>query len=113
MQGLIALHNFGLANGITYNFDKVIDTSHIEYRYMCSNASSVRVPVSGAGYGSNTFCRLGANATNYTTQNAENEFPRFYPEMLSAKAFQSIYTSNQYTAGMFCFSNRMNGEHRL
>ena len=105
MLGLIALHNFGLANGITYNFDKVIDTSHIEYRYMCSNTSSVRVPISGADYGSNTFCRLGVNGTNYTTQNTENGFPRFYPEMKKAKDFQSIYTTNQYTAGMFCFSN--------
>lgn len=105
MQGLIALHNFGLANGITYNFDKVIDTSHIEYRYMCSNTSTFRVPISGAGYGLNTFCRLGVNGTNYDTQYAENGFPRFYPEMKRAKDFQSIYTSNQYTAGMFCFSN--------
>lgn len=105
MQGLLALHNFGLANGITYQFNKVIDTSHIEYRYMCSNTSIVRVPISYAGYGINTFCRLGVNGTNYNTQNAEDVFPRFYPEMKRAKDFQSIYTSNQYTSGMFCFSN--------
>lgn len=105
MQGLIALHNFGLANGITYDFDKVIDTSHIEYRYMCSNTSSIRVPVSGDGYVSNTFCQLGWNGTNFSTQIAESGFPRFYPEMMSAKAFQSKYVSNQYTGGMFCFSN--------
>ena len=105
MQGLSALHNFGLASGITYQFDKVIDTSPVEYRYMCSNASNFRVLISGAGYQSNTFCRFTANTTNYATQTAEDGFPRFYPEMLSAKAFQSTYTSNQYTSGMFCFSN--------
>ena len=33
MQGLIALHNFGLANGITYNFDKVIDTSNLSMSF--------------------------------------------------------------------------------
>lgn len=105
MQGLIALHNFGLANGITHDFNKVIDTSHIEYRYMCSNTSDVRAPVSGRGFKINTFCRLGWNGTKFDTQTAEDGFPRFYPEMKKAKDFQSIYTSNQYTAGIFCFSN--------
>ena len=105
MQGLSALHNFGLASGITYQFDKDIDTSHIEYRYMCSNTATIRALISGAGYQSNTFCRFTANGTNYTTQTAEEGFPRFYPEMMSAKGFQSTYTSNQYTSGMFCFSN--------
>lgn len=105
LQGLSALHNFGLANGVTYQFDKVIDTSHIEYRYMCSNTSNTRAVISGAGYQSNTFCHFIANGTNYTSQTAEDGFPRFYPEMLSAKAFQSTYTSNQYTSGMFCFAN--------
>ena len=105
MQGLIALHKFGLDNGITYNFDKFIDTSLSDYRYMCSNTSSVRIPVFGVSYQINTFCRLGCNGTNYNIQTAENVFPRFYPEMQRAKDFQSIYTTNQYTSGMFCFSN--------
>lgn len=105
MQGLSALHNFGLASGVTYQFDKVIDTSHIEYRYMCSNAPNVRAPISGAGYQSNTFCNFTANGTNYSTQTAEDSLPRFYPEMMSAKAFQSTYVSNQYTSGMFAFVN--------
>ena len=104
MQGLSALHDFGLANGLTYQFDKVIDTSHIEYRYMCSNTPNVRATITGAGYGYNTFCRFPQNGTNFSTQTAENGFPRFYPEMKSAKDFQSVYTSNQYTSGMFCFS---------
>lgn len=105
MQGLLALHNFGLASGVTYEFDKVIDTSHTEYRYMCSNATSIRSLISSAGFQPNTFCRFVANGTNFATQISESGFPRFYPEMMSAKAFQAIYTSNQYTGGMFCFSN--------
>lgn len=108
MQGLSALHNFGLANGVTYNFEKVIDTSHIEYRYMCSNTPGI----AGLIYNSNsynpknnTFCRVGFNGTKYFDVTADNSFPRYYPEMMSAKAFQSTYISNQYTSGMFCFSN--------
>lgn len=104
MQGLSALHNFGLASGVTYHFDKVIDTSHSEYRYMCSNTSHVRAPISGAGYLYNTFCNFNANGTNFATQIAESGFPRFYPEMMSAKAFQSIYVSNQHIGEMSCFS---------
>lgn len=105
MQGLSALHNFGLASGVTYQFDKVIDMSYVEYRYMCSNTSTIRAPISSAGYQYNTFCNFNANGTNFATQISESGFPRFYPEMMSAKAFQSRYVSNQYTGGMFCFSN--------
>ena len=108
MQGLSALHNFALANGITYDFEKVIDTSHIEYRYMCSNMPGVSALIyNSSSYNpkNNTFCKVGFNGSKYFNVTADDSFPRYYPEMLSAKSFQSIYTSNQYTSGMFCFSN--------
>lgn len=108
MQGLSALHNFALANGITYDFEKVIDTSHIEYRYMCSNMPGLGTLIYNSNsYNpkTNTFCKVGFNGTNYFNATADDSFPRYYPEMMSAKAFQSIYISNQYTSGMFCFSN--------
>lgn len=108
MQGLSALHNFGLASGVTYDFEKVIDTSHIEYRYMCSNMPGLGSLIYNSNsYNpkNNTFCRIGFNGTKYSNVTAVDSFPRYYPEMMSAKAFQSIYVSNRYTSGMFCFSN--------
>lgn len=107
MKGLIALHNFGLANGVS-NFEKIIDTSHIENRYMCSNMPGISGLIYDSYYYNpkgNTFCGIAFNGSNYSNVTSDDSFPRYYPEMMSAKAFQSIYVSNKYTAGMFCFSN--------
>lgn len=108
MQGLSALHNFGLANGISFRFNSIIDTSYIDYRYMCSkevrfdrNLSATQV------FGYNTFCKIstGDESTARVKQNSENIFPRFYPEMMSAKAFQSSYVSHAAVSNIYSFSN--------
>lgn len=108
MQGLSALHNFGLANGISFRFNSIIDTSYIEYRYMCSknvhfdrNISATQV------FGYNTFCKISTSdmSTARVKQNSENIFPRFYPEMMSAKAFQSSYVSHAAVSNIYSFSN--------
>lgn len=108
MQGLSALHNFGLANGISFRFNSIIDTSYIEYRYMCSN----EVRFSRALYSTqesltnkyNTFCKISTlSEVGKIKQHSEDIFPRFYPEMMSAKAFQSSYVSN--LPNIYSFSN--------
>ena len=108
MQGLSALHNFGLANGISFRFNSIIDTSYIDYRYMCSkevlfdrNLSATQV------FGYNTFCKISTGHVGAARikQNSENIFPRFYPEMMSAKAFQSSYVSHAAVSNIYSFSN--------
>lgn len=108
MQGLSALHNFGLVNGLSFRFNSIIDTSYIEYRYMCSkNVYFDRSLTATQGFGHNTFCRISAldASTARVKQNSENIFPRFYPEMMSAKAFQSSYVSHPQVANIYSFSN--------
>lgn len=108
MQGLSALHNFGLANGISFRFNSIIDTSYIEYRYMCSKEVRFdRVLTATQVFGDNTFCRIATTdeSTARVKQNSEDIFPRFYPEMMSAKAFQSSYVSPSATSNIYSFSN--------
>ena len=108
MQGLSALHNFGLANGISFRFNSIIDTSYIEYRYMCSkNVYFDRVLTATQVFEYNTFCKIptGDESTARVIQNSENIFPRFYPEMMSAKAFQSRYVSHPAVSNIYSFSN--------
>lgn len=108
MQGLSALHNFGLANGISFRFNNIIDTSYIDYRYMCSKTVNFDRTLSATqDFGYNTFCKI--TTTNVSTarvkQNSEDIFPRFYPEMMSAKAFQSSYVSHSAVSNIYSFSN--------
>lgn len=108
MQGLSALHNFGLVNGLSFRFNSIIDTSYIEYRYMCSkNVYFDRVLTATQVFGYNTFCKISTTdeSTARVKQNSENIFPRFYPEMMSAKAFQSSYVSHAAVANIYSFSN--------
>lgn len=108
MQGLSALHNFGLANGISFRFNSIIDTSYSEYRYMCSiNVYFDRVLGATQVFGYNTFCKISTvdKSTARVKQNSEDIFPRFYPEMMSAKAFQSSYVSHSATSNIYSFSN--------
>lgn len=110
MQGLSALHNFGLANGISFRFNSIIDTSYIEYRYMCSK----EVRFDRTLYSTqesftnkyNTFCKISTlSEIGKIKQNSEDIFPRFYPEMMSAKAFQSSYISHSAVRNIYSFSN--------
>ena len=108
MQGLSALHNFGLANGLSFRFNSIIDTSYIDYRYMCSKTVNFDRTLSVTqDFGYNTFCKIAT--TNVSTarvkQNSEDLFPRFYPEMMSAKAFQSSYVSHSAVSNIYSFSN--------
>lgn len=108
MQGLSALHNFGLANGISFRFNSIIDTSYIDYRYMCSkNVTFDRSLSSTDLVEFNTFCKISTLnvGPGRVKQYSEDIFPRFYPEMMSAKAFQSRYVSHFNTANMYSFSN--------
>lgn len=108
MQGLSALHNFGLANGISFRFNSIIDTSYIDYRYMCSkDVHFDRYLSATQGFGYNTFCKISTVdvSTARVKQNSENIFPRFYPEMMSAKAFQSSYVSHAAVSNIYSFSN--------
>ena len=107
MQGLSALHNFGLANGISFRFNSIIDTSYIDYRYMCSQ----KVRFDRTLYSTqedftnkyNTFCKISTlSEIGKIKQNSEDIFPRFYPEMMSAKAFQSSYVAH---SDIYSFSN--------
>lgn len=108
MQGLSALHNFGLVNGLSFRFNNIIDTSYIDYRYMCSKTVNFDRTLSATqDFGYNTFCKIAT--TNVSTarvkQNSEDIFPRFYPEMMSAKAFQSSYVSHSAVSNIYSFSN--------
>lgn len=108
MQGLSALHNFGLANGLSFRFNSIIDTSYIEYRYMCSiNVNFDRNLSATQVFGYNTFCKISTvdEGAARIKQNSENIFPRFYPEMMSAKAFQSSYVSHPAVSNIYSFSN--------
>ena len=108
MQGLSALHNFGLANGISFRFNSIIDTSYIDYRYMCSlTVYFDRALYATQDFGRNTFCKISTldNSAGRIKQNSENIFPRFYPEMMSAKAFQSSYVSHPAVSNIYSFSN--------
>lgn len=108
MQGLSALHNFGLANGISFRFHSIIDTSYIDYRYMCSKTVPFGRNLSAMqNVEYNTFCKIstGNVGTSKVKQNSENIFPRFYPEMMSAKAFQSSYISHPAVSNIYSFSN--------
>lgn len=108
IQGLSALHNFGLDNGISFRFNSIIDTSYIDYRYMCSKEVCFeRTLCSTQDYFTNnkynTFCKISTSSEiGKIKQNSEDIFPRFYPEMMSAKAFQSSYVSN---IDIYSFSN--------
>lgn len=110
MQGLSALHNFGLANGLSFRFNSIIDTSYIDYRYMCSK----EVRFDNTLYSTqesltnkyNTFCKISTySEISKIKQTSEDIFPRFYPEMMSAKAFQSSYVSHSGMANIYSFSN--------
>lgn len=108
MQGLSALHNFGLVNGLSFRFNSIIDTSYSEYRYMCSkNVYFDRHLTATQVFGRNTFCKIstGDESSARVIQNSENIFPRFYPEMMGAKAFQSSYVSHADVANIYSFSN--------
>lgn len=110
MQGLSALHNFGLANGITFRFNSIIDTSYINYRYMCSKEVHFdrTLYATQENYTNkyNTFCKIShLIETGKIKQNSEDIFPRFYPEMMSAKAFQSSYVSNASVSNIYSYSN--------
>lgn len=108
MQGLSALHNFGLANGISFRFNSIIDTSYIDYRYMCSYTVYFdRCLVATQDFGYNTFCKISTvdESTARVKLNSEDIFPRFYPEMMSAKAFQSSYVSHPAVSNIYSFSN--------
>lgn len=59
MQGLSALHNFGSANGISFRFNSIIDTSYIDYRYMCSKTVNFDRSLSATqDFGNNTFVKF-------------------------------------------------------
>lgn len=109
MQGLSALHNFGLANGISFRFNSIIDTSYINYRYMCSkevrfNRTLYSTQENFTNNKYNTFCKISTlSEMGKIKQNSEDIFPRFYPEMMSAKAFQSSYVS--HAPNIYSFSN--------
>ena len=111
MQGISALHNFGLANGLSFRFNSIIDTSYIEYRYMCSKEVRFdRVLYSTQEHFTNnrynTFCKISTlSEISKIKQNSEDIFPRFYPEMMSAKEFQSRYVSNAHLSNIHSFSN--------
>lgn len=109
MQGFSALHNFGLANGISFRFSSIIDTSYIEYRYMCSKErgfdSTLYSTLEYFDNKPNTFCKISTLTEGKIKQNSEDIFPRFYPEMMSAKAFQSRYFSNPSLSKIYSFSN--------
>ena len=111
MQGLSALHNFGLANGISFRFNSIIDTSYIDYRYMCSikeyfNKSLYSTEEYYTINKPNTFCKISTlTESKKIKQNSENIFPRFYPEMMSAKAYQSKYVSTPALSKVYSFSN--------
>lgn len=108
MQGLSALHNFGLANGLSFKFNSIIDTSYNEYRYMCSKTVNFDRTLSATqDFGNNTFCKIATLnvGTARVKQNAEDIFPRFYPEMMSAKAFQSSFVSHSAVSNIYSFSN--------
>lgn len=106
MQGLSALHNFGSANGISFRFNSIIDTSYIDYRYMCSQTVEFdRSLFATQNFGNNTFCKISTLnvSTARIIQNSEDIFPRFYPEMMNAKAFQSRYVSNSTVSNIYSF----------
>lgn len=111
MQGLSALHNFGLANGISFRFNSIIDTSYIDYRYMCSvkprfDRTLFSTQESFTINRHNTFCKISTlSDISKIKQNSEDIFPRFYPEMMSAKAFQSSYVSHSGVRNIYSFSN--------
>ena len=110
MQGLSALHNFGLANGISFRFNSIIDTSYIEYRYMCSKEVRFGRTLCSTQENFtnkyNTFCKISTSSEiGKIKQNSEDIFPRFYPEMMSAKEFQSRYVSNAAVSNIYSFSN--------
>lgn len=110
MQGLSALHNFGLANGISFRFNSIIDTSYIEYRYMCSKEVCFNRTLYSTQENFtdkyNTFCKISTlSEIGKIKQNSEDIFPRFYPEMMSAKEFQSRYVSHAAVSNIYSFSN--------
>mgnify|MGYP000098038363 CR=1 FL=1 len=110
MQGLSALHNFGLANGLSFRFNSIIDTSYIDYRYMCSREARFDRTLESTQENFtnkyNTFCKISTlSEIGKIKQNSEDIFPRFYPEMMSAKAFQSSYVSHPAVSNIYSFSN--------
>lgn len=110
MQGLSALHNFGLVNGISFRFNSIIDTSYINYRYMCSKEVHFDRTLCSTQEDFtnkyNTFCKISTlSEIGKIKQNSEDIFPRFYPEMMSAKAFQSSYVSHSAVSNIYSFSN--------
>lgn len=109
MQGLSALHNFGLVNGISFRFNSIIDTSYINYRYMCSKEVYFKRTLYSTQENFtnkyNTFCKISTlSEIGKIKQNSEDIFPRFYPEMMSAKEFQSRYVSHA-VSNIYSFSN--------
>lgn len=110
MQGLSALHNFALANGISFRFNSIIDTSYTEYRYMCSQEvrfdRTLWSTQENLTNKYNTFCKISTlSEIGKIKQKSEDIFPRFYPEMMSAKAFRSSYVSNSSVSNIYAFSN--------
>ena len=88
----------------------LIDTSYINYRYMCSKTVRFdRTLYSTQEFFTNkynTFCKISTlSEIGKIKQNSEDIFPRFYPEMMSAKAFQSSYVSHAGASNIYSFSN--------
>ena len=101
MDGLIALHQFGADNGITSNYDSNINTNYSGIRYMCDNAFTSSGLISEVSGGSCTFAGVGYSGVNYSKQTVRDTFPRFYPEMITAKSWQTTYVSSRYTANNY------------
>ena len=101
MDGLIALHQFGANNGITSNYDSNINTNYSGIRYMCDKAFSSSGLISEVSGGTCTFAGIGYSRVNYSTQTVRDTFPRYYPEMITAKSWQSTYVSSRYTANNY------------
>lgn len=101
MDGLSALHDFGKVNGVTINYDNVINTNYRDIRYMCENAYNGGKLVTETSGGINTFAGVGYNGTNYSKQTVLDTFPRYYPEMTTASSWQTTYLSSSYTANSY------------
>lgn len=101
MDGLNALHDFGAVNGITINYDNVLNTNYHDIRYMCGSAYNGGRLVTETSGGINTFAGIGYNGTNYSKQTVIDTFPRYYPEMATASSWQTTYLSSSYTANSY------------
>lgn len=101
MDGLSALHDFGAVNGITMNYDNLINTNYHDIRYMCGSAYNGGKLVTETSGGKNTFAGVGYNGTKYSTQTVLDTFSRYYPEMITANSWKSTYLSSSHTANSY------------